>query len=107
MSKLILTDKQVINVLSNVLVPEAAEDSYFPASTEFITREKMRRPLCSSRSLESVSSHTDRDTKSSRRQILDTSHPLLHTHIQPLQQDSYYCGIWNRKCNIIFAEQGC
>ncbi|KAG1043524.1 hypothetical protein G6F43_011634 [Rhizopus delemar] len=39
-SKLILTDKQVINVLSNVLVPEAAEDSYFPASTEFITGKK-------------------------------------------------------------------
>lgn len=30
----------MINVLSNILVPEAAEDSYFPASTEFITGKK-------------------------------------------------------------------
>ncbi|KAG1054441.1 hypothetical protein G6F43_003553 [Rhizopus delemar] len=39
-SKLVLNDTQVMNVLSKALVPEAAEDSYASAPTEFITGRK-------------------------------------------------------------------
>lgn len=47
-SKLVLTDKQVINMLSKALVPEMAEDSYVSAPTEFITgKKKMRCSLYS------------------------------------------------------------
>ncbi|KAG1141402.1 hypothetical protein G6F37_006930 [Rhizopus arrhizus] len=38
-SKLVLTDKQVINMLLKALVPEAAEDNYVSAPTEFITKK--------------------------------------------------------------------
>ena len=39
-SKLVLTDTQVIIALLKALVPEAAEDSYVLVPTEFITGKK-------------------------------------------------------------------